>query len=288
MNFDWDHAKTFLAVADEGSLSGAARVLGQTQPTVSRQMSALEGSLNATLFERTGRSVTLTEFGIELLDHVRGMARSADMVSRSAMGQSQSVEGQVRITASELMSALVLPEIVKEIGKQAPLLEIDIVADNGIRDLVRREADIAIRHARPEQPNLYAKRVRDETMRFFASAAYLEAEGDPTRRNLSPHQIVSFVEADRMLGYLLPTGLDLTRKNFRFTSSSQIVAPEMAREGLGLAILPERTGEKCPDLVPVLSDMNAFKLSTWLVTHSELKTSRRIRLVFDCLSNALS
>lgn len=288
MSFDWDHIKTFLAVVDEGSLSGAARALGQTQPTVSRQVAALEASLNATLFERTGRSVALTQFGSELLDHVRAMARCADMISLSAMGQSQSVEGQVRLTASELMSAFVLPPLLTEISQQAPLLEVDVVADNGVRDLVRREADIAIRHARPDQPNLYTKRLRDEHMRFYASSAYIETWGHPTKHSLSSHQIVSFVEADRMLNYLVPAGLELTQANFRFTSSSQLVALQMVRCGLGLAILPERAVGEFPDLVPIEIDIGAFELPTWLVTHSELKTSRRIRLIFDHLGDRLS
>ncbi len=288
MAFDWDLARTFLAVADEGSLSAAARALGQTQPTVSRQIAAFERSLEATLFERTGRSVALTPFGIELLDHVRAMALGADMVSLAAAGQSQSVEGQVRITASELMSAFVLPSILKEISEQAPLLEIDIIADNGIRDLVRREADIAIRHARPDQPNLLTRRVGDDVMRFYASSGYLEAKGAPTMRNLSDHQIISFVEADRMLSYLRPVGLDLSRANFRFTTSSQFAALEMTRAGLGIVVAPERTAAKCPDLVAVLSEIDAFTVPTWLVTHSEMKTSRRIRLVFDHLADKLS
>jgi len=216
------------------------------------------------------------------------MARSADMISLSAMGQSQSVEGQVRLTASELMSAFVLPPLLKEISQQAPLLEVDVVADNVVRDLVRREADIAIRHVRPDQPNLYTKRLRDERMLFYASNAYIEAWGHPAKHSLSSHQIVSFVEADRMLNYLVPAGLELTQANFRFTSSSQLVALQMVRDGLGLAILPERAVGELPDLVPIEIDIGAFELPTWLVTHSELKTSRRIRLVFDHLSDKLS
>ncbi|WP_424971170.1 LysR family transcriptional regulator [Dinoroseobacter sp. S76] len=288
MEFDWDHAKTFFAVVEEGSLSGAARALGQTQPTISRQIAALEAALNATLFERTGRSVMLTPFGADLLDHVQAMARGADLVSLAAMGQSRSIEGQVRITAAELVSALVLPALLTEISVQAPRLEIDIVADNGIRDLVRREADIAIRHARPEQPNLYAKRLRDESMQFCASPRYLESAGHPTPQTLSAHQIVSFVDADRLLSYLVPAGMPLSRANIRYTASSQYVALEMARAGLGIAILPTHAIAACPDLRPVLTEIEAFKLPTWLVTHSELKTSRRIRLVFDLLAERLS
>lgn len=288
MSFDWNLAKTFLAVADEGSLSAAARVLGQTQPTVSRQIAALEQALGITLFERTGRSVALTQAGVELLDHVRAMASGANLLSLAASGKSQSIEGKVLITASELMSAYILPPILFDLTQQAPLLEIDVVADNGVRDLVRREADIAIRHARSDQPNLIARRVRDQVMRFYASRAYLEAKGEPEADALSAHQIVSYIEADRMLDYLLPVGLKLTRVNFRLSSSSQTVALQMARAGLGMIILPDQIAMAVPDLVPVLDELKAFEVPTWLVAHRELRTSRRIRRVFDHLADSLS
>lgn len=267
MSFDWNHARTFLAVVDEGSLSAAARKLGQTQPTVSRQIAALEDALNVTLFERTGRSVFLTEAGIELLDHVRAMASGANMVLLAASGQSQSVEGQVRITASDMMSAYVLPPILRGLSRMAPLLEIDVVADNSIGDLVRREADIAIRHARPDQPNLLTRRVRNEVMRFYASCAYLDVYGEPKTDDLSGHQIISFVGVDRMLGYLRPVGLDLTKANFRLSSSSQFVACEMARSGLGMMIMTDRIAEKFPEFVAVLNEIEAFTIPTWLVAH---------------------
>jgi len=288
MSFDWNLAKTFLAVADEGSLSAAARALGQTQPTVSRQIVALEHALSITLFERTGRSVVLTQAGVELLDHVRSMASGANMLSLAASGKSQLIEGQVRVTASELMSAYILPPILKDLSQQAPLLEIDVVADNGVRDLARREADVAIRHARSDQPNLIARRVRDQIMRFYASHAYLQHRGEPTADDFYGHQIVSFVEADRMLDYLLPVGLNLTRANFRLSSSSQFVALQMARAGLGMIILPDQIAMAFPDLVPVLNGLKAFRVPTWLVAHRELRTSRRIRRVFDHLADKLS
>ena len=288
MSFDWNHAKTLLAVADAGSLSAAARELGQTQPTVSRQIAALEEALRVTLFERTGRSVHLTDAGVELLEHVRSMANGANMIALAASGQSQSVEGQVRITASEMMSAYVLPPLLKPLRSSAPLLDIDVVADNSVRDLVRREADIAIRHARPDQPNLVARRVRDEVMRFYAARAYLDVHEKPKATDLSRHQIVSYVEADRMLGYLLPAGLNVTKANFRLSSSSQFVAAEMARGGLGMIIMPERIAAHFPELVAVLDEVEAFTIQTWLVAHRELRTSRRIRLVFDHLVHSLS
>ncbi len=288
MSFDWNHAKSFLAVVDEGSLSAAAVKLGQTQPTISRQIGALEASLGATLFERTGRSVILTKAGADLVEHVRAMAEGANHLSLAASGQSQSIEGRVRITASEMMSAYTLPTILKGLREQAPQLELDVIVDNAMRDLVQREADIAIRHTRPEQPNLIAKRVGDDVMRFYASQEYLERQGDPTPNNLSRHQIVSFVDADQMLGYLVPAGLNVTRANFALTSSSQIATIEMARTGLGMMIMPERVADNFTDLEPALDEIEAFRVPTWLVTHKELHTSRRIRLVFDALAQHLS
>jgi DNA-binding transcriptional LysR family regulator len=288
MTFDWNLAKTFLAVADEGSLSAAARALGQTQPTVSRQIAALEDALGVTLFARTGRSVELTHAGIELLDHVREMAVGANMVSLAASGQSQSIAGQVRITASELMSAYILPPILQTIHHQAPSLEINVIADSGVKDLMRREADIAIRHVRPDQPNLLMKRVRDQTMRFYASPAYLQIMGQPTKTDMSAHQIISFVDEDRMLDYLRPIGLNLTKANFRLQASSQLVALEMARGGLGMIIAPDWIAQGLTDFVHVLDEVEPFSIPTWLVTHSEMKTSRRIRLVFDHLADKLS
>lgn len=288
MSFDWNLAKTFLAVADEGSLSAAARALGQTQPTVSRQVAALEQSLNITLFERTGRSVVLTQAGIELLDHVRAMASGANMLSLAASGKSQSIEGKVVITASELMSAHILPPILNDLSEQAPLLELDVVADNSVRDLVRREADVAIRHARSDQPSLVVRRVSDQLMRFYASHDYLRARDAPTAGDLSLHQIISYIEADRMLDYLLPAGLKLTRANFRAGSSSQLVALQMARAGMGMIILPDRIGTTIPELVQVLETIETFRVPTWVVAHRELRTSRRVRRVFDHLADNLS
>ncbi|MCD7059063.1 LysR family transcriptional regulator [Pelagibacterium xiamenense] len=288
MSFDWNLAKTLLAVAEEGSLSAAARALGQTQPTVSRQIAALEHSLDVTLFERTGRSVTLTRAGLELLDHVRSMASGANMLSLAASGKSQSIEGKVLITASELMSAYVLPPILSELCRKAPLLKIDVVADNGVRDLMRREADIAIRHTPSDQPNLIARSVREQIMRFYASPTYLENNGEPREDDFSGHQIVSYIEADRMLGYLVPAGLNLTKANFRLSSSSQVAALQMACAGLGMIILPDQIAMSISGLVPVLNTLKAFSVPTWLVAHRELRTSRRIRLVFDHLADNLS
>lgn len=287
--FDWNQARAFLATAEEGSLSAAARALGLTQPTLGRQVTALENELGVVLFERVGRSLTLTQSGIELLDHVRAMADAAHRISLTASGQSQTIEGQVRITASDMMSAYVLPPVLKELRAAAPLLEIDVVATNDIRDLLQREADIAIRHVRPEQPDLIARCVREETAHFYAAPSYLAAHGRPTvAGGLARHHFISFGDNDRMLGYLQPLGLGLTKDNFRLGSAAGVVAWEMARHGLGIAIMSAEIAAKFPDVERVLDEIDPFVIPVWLTTHRELHTSRRIRLVFDLLDDFLS
>ena len=289
LSFDWNQARSFLAVSEEGSLSAAARALGVTQPTITRQIAALETELEVLLFERTGRSVALTQAGLDLLEHVRAMADGANRMSLAAAGKSQAIEGQVRITASEMTAAFLLPGMLDRLRAVAPELEIEIVADNSVRDLLQREADIAIRHVRPDQPNLVAKLACEETMRFYAVGKYLDAHGAPEPgHGVSSHQFVSFGDFQRMTGYLKPLGLDLSRKNFRYASNSQLVEWEIARNGHAIAIMTDRIAAAFPEFQPVLTQIEPFRIPVWLVAHRELKTSRRIRLVFDLLAEILS
>src|SRR3954447_21314158 len=161
VRFDWNRARAFLITAEEGSLSAAARALGLTQPTLGRQVDALEAELGVVLFERVGRGLTLTAGGLDLLEHVRAMAEAADRFALVASGQSQTLEGAVCITASEVISAFLLPPVLAQIRKKHPGIEIKLVATNEVRDLRRREADIAIRSGRPTDENLVTTRLRD-------------------------------------------------------------------------------------------------------------------------------
>ncbi|MEC8575261.1 MAG: LysR family transcriptional regulator, partial [Pseudomonadota bacterium] len=213
---DWNHIRAFLATADSGSLSAAARKLGLTQPTLSRQVAALETELGLLLFERVGRSLELTQAGRELLDHSRTMGQAAEALSLSATGQAQSIDGTIRITASDMMSAYVLPEVLQQLQRRAPRLTIDVVATNDIRDLMRREADIAIRHVRPDQPDLIARLVQEASGHFYASRSYLDKRGRPAcYSDLADHDFVSFGDTDRMIEYLVPMGIPVTADQFR-------------------------------------------------------------------------
>lgn len=289
ISFDWNQVRAFLATAEEGSLSAAARVLGQTQPTVGRQISALEEELGVTLFERVGRSLVLAPSGRELLEHVRTMADAASRVSLVASGQSQAIEGRVRITASDVFAAELLLPAVAQLREIAPRLEFDVVAADDIRDLQRREADIAIRHVRPEQPELVARLVSEETARIYGSCSYLDRRGRPkSKGDLAQHDFVAFTDAERMIGFMKEFGIELSRNNFRVGSESGVVAWGMVKQGLGLSIMSDHVGQRAEGVEVVLPDLKPVVFPVWLVTHRDLHTSRRIRLVYDHLAAYLS
>lgn len=284
INFDWNQIRGFLATVEEGSFSAAARATGTTQPTLSRQIAALEAALGVTLFERAGRVPQLTQAGLELVDHVRAMGEAAHRISLSASGQAQAVAGLVRVTASDIFSAWLLPPLVRDLHRQAPGIEVDIVAANDIRDLAHREADIAIRHVRPDQPDLIAKHLQDATARFYAAGSYVAAYGAPRGRDIQGHHFISFGDVDQMIGYISALGLTPRRDQFRAGSANGIVAWEMLRLGLGVAIMADAVAQLTPGVVPVLEDVPPVTFPIWLTTHRELHTSRKIRLVFDHLA----
>lgn len=287
--FDWNQARAFLATAEEGSLSAAARALRLTQPTVGRQIAALEADLGVILFERAGRTVRLTETGLGLVEHVRAMAEAAVRISLGASGSAHAVEGRVRITASDMMCARTLPPALPGLAERAPLLQIELVADNRIRDLLQREADIAIRHVRPQQPDLIARLVREETAHFYAASRYLDRRGRPAGlQDLAGHDFIGFGDDPRMLEHLHPLGVPIGLKNFRFGSDSGVAAWEMLRQGLGIAVMSDEIAGTAPGLERLVLDMEPIRFPVWLVTHRELHTSRRIRVVFDFLADFLS
>ncbi len=289
VRFDWNQARAFLVTAEEGSLSAAARALGLTQPTLGRQVAALEEALGVTLFERLGRSLSLTEPGLELVDHVKAMGEAAGRMSLAASGQSQAIEGQVCITASDLLSVYHLPPVLERLRCIAPEIEVEVVASNEIRDLKRREADIAIRHVRPEQPDLIAKHVRDTTAHLYAAPAYLERHGRPsTVEDLVDSVFVAAGQPDRYLADVRSSGLPLTKANLKYMSDSGVMAWEMVKQGLGMAIMFRDVAELTPEVENVVPDFGTVPVPLWLVTHRELRTSRRIRLVFDVLAEALA
>ena len=288
VTFDWNRARAFLVTAEEGSLSAAARALGMAQPTLGRQVSALEDELGVVLFERTGRGLELTPSGLELMDHVRAMGNAATRVSLAASGQSQDIAGHVCITASEIYSAHLLPPVVAELRQSAPGLEIEIAATNAVTDLRRREADIAIRNTEPKDPALTAKRIAEDSGWFYAAQSYLDRRGTPQGfDDLAGHDFVAMDSAEAMIAAFATYGITLTRDMLAIRSDNHLVHWELARQGVAIGIGPDFLGRATPGMVRLLPGHSPIRYPVWLVAHREVKSSRRIRLVWDTIDRHL-
>lgn len=287
--FDWNQVRAFFAAAEEGSLSAAARALNHTQPTISRQVTGLEQSLGLTLFERGHRKLRLTTAGIELLEHVRAMAEAANRVSLTASGQSQAIEGRVCITATEMMATYYLPPMIRKLREQAPGIVVDVVASDQVRDLIRREADIAIRHGQPKQPDLVARRIGVLRARIYAARRLLDEVGIPHDLDeLKQQDFVGIDDTEALIEGLGEIGLGLRIEQFRVCAASGNCMLQLIREGLGFGFLPMDTGGFFDDLVCVLPEHFDLEIPVWLVSHRELHSSRRIRLVYDLLAEELA
>lgn len=286
---DWNHLRAFLETAETGSLSAAARKLGQTQPTLSRNVAAIERSLGVTLFERTGQTMVLTDAGHRLLESARAMGAAARDMALAASGQSQAVEGLVSISASDAVATWLLPPVLRRLREIAPGIAIEIVTSNALSDLRQREADIAVRHVRPTQPDLIGRLLYDATAGFYASQAWIAEHGHP--RTAEQALNLDFIGVDRQgryLEHLVAHGLPLSPKQFRVLSENSVTSWMLVQQGLGIGIMMDEIAQQTAGVVRVLDEVAAVRFPVWLVTHRELRTARRIRIVFDALAQALA
>lgn len=286
---DWNHLRAFLATAEAGSLSAAARRLGLTQPTLSRQVAAVEQRLGVTLFERVGQAMVLTSAGLALIDSARTMGAAAEELQLGATGQAQAVDGVVCVSASEAVATWLLPDALQRLRARQPGIAVDLVASDALSDLRRREADIAVRHVPPEQADLIGRRVREATAGFYAATAWVRTHGHPRRaEGLPPGAFVGVDRQGRYLDMLRAHGLPLGPSAFSCFSESSVTGWALAQAGLGIAAMMDEIAARTPGMVRVLDDVAPVRFPIWLVTHRELRTSRRIRTVFDHLADALA
>lgn len=290
--FDWNRARAFLVTAEEGSFSAAARALGLAQPTLGRQVAALEEELGVALFERVNNRLTLTATGLDLLEQARAMSEAATRFSLVAAGQVQTLEGTVRVAASEAVSALVLPPIVGEVRRLHPGIEVEIVVSNSTSDLRRREADIAVRHFRPKGDDLVARLVRETAeAHLYGTPRYLQRIGNPrTPEELAARgHVIGFDDTDTLKKGLRVLGLPFDDDRFPVRTANHLVQWELAKRGVGLCMMMASVGDKEAKVRRALPDFGpGFAFPTWLTSHRELRTSRRIRVVFDFLAEQLA
>lgn len=288
-NLDWNQLKAFLETAETGSLSAAARKLGLTQPTLSRQVAAIEQRMGVTLFERVGKAMALTSTGLDLLEHARAMGAAAEAMGLAATGRSQAVGGVVSVSASDAVAAILLPPLLRQLREQEPGIAVEVIPTNVQSDLLRREADIAIRHVKPEQPELIARLIREATAHFYASEDWVKVHGHPRSAKDAAH--LPFVGSDRSgryLGYLRRHGLPLNEANFSCYADHTVAHWALVQQGMGIGAMMEEIALATPSMVRVLDDLPPVQFPIWLVTHRELRTSRRIRVVFEALAQGLT
>lgn len=289
MNFDWNRARAFLVTAEKGSYSAAAKELKLAQPTLGRQVAALEKELEVVLFERIGNGLELTPTGIELFEIVKSMGEAANRLSLSASGRSTDIEGSVCISASEAYAVNCLPSVLVKLRKLQPKINIDLIASNESSDLLKREADIAIRSYRPTQEDLIAKKISDSSFSLFASNDYIKEAG-PFKEieDLSGADFIGVVNTEEVVKGLRAYGINIDISNFPYECNSHIAHWELVKEGAGIGLMETNIGESEPGVSAILSSkLPRMEFENWLVSHRELKTNRRIKYVFDFLCENL-
>jgi DNA-binding transcriptional LysR family regulator len=288
MNPDWNLIRSFLAVAREGSLSGAARALATTQPTIGRHINELEASLDVILFQRGRDGFQLTDKGLALYERAEPMAESATAFGRLASGSANKIAGTVRITASEIVSAYVLPDILAELAIVEPDIEIELVGSNLIGNLLARDADIAVRMVRPAQNDLVVRHVADLPLAVCASGRYLDWVGRPlVPTDLMNHRLIGWDRSDDIVKGFAGFGVIIDRHAFHFRSDNQIVIWEAIKAGLGVGFAQRMLVSRETGIEQLLPDLPLPTLPMWLTIHEDLRTSARIRRVLDFLYPAL-
>jgi DNA-binding transcriptional LysR family regulator len=284
MTPSWDHFRSFLAVLGDGSLSGAARSLRLTQPTIGRHIDELEQSLGVVLFTRSRAGLTPTEAALELRPHAATMAAAADALVRAASGEAEEDRGTVRLTASEIVGVEILPPLLASFQERHPRIAIELVVSNRNEDLLGREADIAVRMIRPTQTALLARRIGAVELGLHAHRRYLERRGTPeTLADMANHALIGFDRETASVRAMQKLGLPLTREMFSIRTDSDTAQLAAIRAGLGIGVCQSPLAALNPDLVRLVPRDFAYPLDCWVAMHEDLRTVRRMRLAFDHL-----
>jgi DNA-binding transcriptional LysR family regulator len=286
---DWNLHRTFLAVLQQGSLSGAARQLGLTQPTVARHIDSLERAVGGDLFLRTPRGLSPTEMALELKPYAESLAATAGAMLRAASGAAGDIRGTVRLTASEAIGVEHLPTILTALRQRHPALVIELAVSNAVDDLLGRESDIAVRNVEPTQGALVARKLPPIALGLHAHRAYLERRGTPrTVADLAEHDLIGFDRETPGIRTIAQRFPSLTRSAFALRSDSDLAQLAAIRAGFGIGICQVAIARRDPNLVRILRNAVDVEMGVWIVMHEDLKSSARCRAVFDALAAGLS
>jgi DNA-binding transcriptional LysR family regulator len=286
---DWSLVQAFLTVAERGSLSAAARVLGSSQPTLGRQIRAMEEQLGAELFQRHERGVSLTQTGMALIPSARAMRDALHQIELRAVGQAATLEGTVRIAASVVVATHHLPRIIADIRVREPQIAIELDASDEPSNLHYREADIAIRMFRPTQLDLVTQHLGDLELGAFVARSYVARRGLPERmEDLLQHDVVGMDKSSRLLDGFALAGQRVDREWFKTRSDDPTAYWELVRAGCGIGFAQRSIGRRDPELVELPLDFQLPRLPVWLTVHETLRHVPRVRRVWELLAAGLS
>ena len=280
--------RRFLAVIDAGSLLGAAKRLGTYQPTLSRQITELESQLGVPLFERTGRGLRPTSAGLAIVDAARAMAEAAQRVETRVTNAVQVDRGSVRISAAAVVANYLMPACVAQLRVRHSGIEIEVVSSNEVSNLLRRDADIALRMVQPSQDSIIARRIASMPMGAFASKAYLKRRGRPARAAaLAQHDLVGLDADVGLIHGLRAAGLVLTRSEFAVRCDDQVACTRFVEQGAGIGFMPLFVARQLKSVERVLPSLSAPSLPVWLAVHREIQGNPLIRTVYDLLAETV-
>ncbi len=288
MQLSWDHIRTFHSVVSHGSLLAASRHLGLTQPTVGRHIDLLEDSLGFRLFTRGREGMRLTDKGSELVATAGEMFGTAADFERVASGLEEQIEGTIRVSANEILGALILPGLIAEFMAEHPIIEIEIEVSNEVTNLLQRDADIAIRMFRPTQNDLVARKIIDVPLGLFAHRSYLERRPAPQSvDDLNEHVLLGQDRNPSLMNAYNALGMTLTPNSFQFRTDNNIATINAIRAGVGIGPLHIGMAKLWPDVTQILPDLPVPSLELWLACHADVRHNKRIRLVMDFLAQRM-
>lgn len=286
--FDWSLVRSFVAALDAGSVTGAARRLGARQPTVSRHIAELEAQLDVPLFERTGRGLTPTAAALAIAEAARGMKADADNLARLVKGQTEAAAGTVRLTTSQVAASYLLPPVLAALQREEPAIRIELVVSNQLSNLLRREADIAVRMVRPAQGSVVARKVGELPIVACAHEDYLQRAGTPRQLpELLQHRLIGYDRDETIVRGFAKRGLPIAREQFSIRTDDQVAYGRLVAAGAGIGFVARYNLRDLPGVVEVLPTLRIPALPCWLAVHREIRGSRVVRRVYDFLATTL-
>ncbi len=285
---DWALVRSFLAVLDAGSLMGAARQLQAQQPTLSRHVAELEAQLGAPLFERTGRGVVPTATALAIADAARQMQAGADALQRTLAGRREATTGSVRITTSVVAASYLMPPVLAALQQAEPGIAIELVASNQLSNLLRREADIAVRMLRPTQGSLLARKLGEVRLVAAAHSSYLQRAGTPRQpMDLAQHRLIGYDRDDTIERGFAALGMPIAREQFTLRTDDQMAYGHLVAAGAGIGFVAAYNLPHWPGVQPLLPMLKIPPLPCWLAVHREIRGNPVVRRVYDFLAEAL-